>query len=267
MHVAVIQMAVARGNMPRNWETVRERVADLMSEHPETQVIVLPELWSSGYCLERAQELSSPMGEKEAVFLGGLARRHHVAFAGGSVLSQENGHIYNRAQLITADGNYSAGYNKIHLFRLIDEHKWLASGTERLRFALHGMECASVLCYDIRFCELPRALALVGAQALFVSAQWPLARKDHWVTLLKARAIENQMYVMACNVCGVDAGMTMGGHSCVIAPDGTFLAESGTQEVTLTAELEVAQVARVREKIPVFLDRAPEMYEGLTSSL
>lgn len=261
MRVAVIQMVVQRGKMSHNWETVRERVDTLMREQPQTQVIVLPELWSSGYCLERSQELSSPMGEKEAAFLGELARTYNVAFAGGSVLSQEGGQIYNRAQFISADGVYRAGYNKIHLFRLIDEHKWLASGTERLHFDLHDMVCGSVLCYDIRFCELPRALALSGAQTLFVSAQWPLVRKDHWMTLLRARAIENQMYVVACNVCGDDAGMTMGGHSCIIAPDGIFLAQSGTEEVTLTADLQSAQVVQTRQKIPVFLDRSPETYK------
>lgn len=267
MYVAVVQMSVQRGNMPHNWETVRTRVAALMQEHPETQVIVLPELWSSGYSLESHAELSSALGHKEATFLGELAKQYKVAFAGGSVLSQENGHLYNRAQVITSNGTYAAGYNKIHLFRLIDEHKWLAPGSEQLRFAMHDMECASVLCYDIRFCELSRSLALSGAQTLFVSAQWPLSRKEHWVTLLRARAIENQMYVVACNVCGLDADMVMGGHSCIIAPDGTFLAQSETEEVTLTAELLSDEVAQVRSKIPVFQDRAPHLYTSLTRPL
>ena len=263
MKVGIIQMAVQRGCMEHNWNTVRERVAALMAAHPQTNVVVLPELWSSGYDLTQAAELSSPMGEKEALFLGELARQYRVSFVGGSVLSQQHGVIYNRAQVITEEGVYAAGYNKIHLFRLIDEHLWLGSGTETLRFSLHGMECGAVLCYDIRFCELPRSLALAGAQTLFVSAQWPLARKDHWVTLLKARAIENQMYVVACNTCGDDAGMAMGGHSCVIAPDGTLLAAAGTEACTLTAALDVAEVDRVREKIPVFSDRSPRAYTCL----
>lgn len=263
MRVAVIQMPVLRGERQHNWDVVQRRVDSLMREHPQTDVIVLPELWSSGYALERAQELSSPLGEREAAFLGSLAVRYGVSFAGGSVLSQENGSIYNRAQIIAADGTCVAGYNKIHLFRLIDEDKFLGQGQTPLNFTLNDSPCAAVLCYDIRFCELPRLLALNGAQVLFVSAQWPLSRHEHWTTLLRARAIENQMYVVACNCCGLDNNVVMGGHSQIIAPDGTLLASAEAEEATLTAVLAPELVKKTRATIPVFADRVPALYRTL----
>ena len=260
MNVAVIQMDVRKGDVAANRASVAAKVELAMQRNPRPEVIVLPELWASGYALERAVELASPLGEADAAFLGELAVRHNVAFAGGSVLSAEGDRVYNRAQVIDNRGRYLAGYNKVHLFRLMDEDKYLGQGNASLQFELCGMRCASVICYDTRFCEFIRVQALRGAQTLFVSAQWPLARKDHWVTLLRARAIENQMYVVACNRCGVTDGVTFGGHSLIIRPDGTLLASADESEDILVGALDPAGVSETREKIQVFRDRVPGLY-------
>ena len=260
MRVCVMQMDVVKGGRETNYETVRRLTEEAMRAARPPEVIVLPELWYTGYALESAGELASPMGEEEAAFLGELAARHHVAFAGGSVLSLRDGLVYNRAQIIDREGRYAAGYDKIHLFRLMDEDRYLAQGKEALWFELGGMRCAAAICYDIRFCELIRKLAVGGAEALFVSAEWPLPRREHWVTLLRARAIENQMYVVACNRCGVTGQEVFGGNSLIVAPDGTVLAQADAEEDIICADLDPDFVRQTRDRIQVFRDRVPSLY-------
>lgn len=260
MRVGVLQMDVIRGDREANRAAVRRLAAQAVSAADAPDVLVLPELWSTGYALDRARELSSPMGREDAAFLGELARRHHVAFIGGSVLSREDGVVRNRAQVIDREGRYVTGYDKIHLFRLMDEHRYLAKGTAPCLFDFEGMRCALAVCYDIRFCELIRKLAVNGAEVLFVSAEWPMVRCDHWEALLRARAIENQMYVVACNRCGTAGGEVFAGHSLIVAPDGGVLARAGDCEEILEAGLDAGLVRRTRESIPVFLDREPSLY-------
>ena len=260
MRIGAVQMDVIKGDRKANRAGVQRMVAEAMEAEFPPDVIVLPELWSTGYALDRAGELASPMGGDDAAFLGELAARYQVAFAGGSVLSEREGRIYNRAQVISREGVCTAGYDKIHLFRLMDEDRYLAPGESVLSFSLGGMRCASVICYDIRFCELVRRLAVEGAELLFVSAEWPLVRREHWETLLRARAIENQMYIAACNRCGITEGTAFAGCSMIIAPDGEVLAHAGTAPGTICAEVDSALVRRVRQAMPVFDDRVPGLY-------
>ena len=260
MRIGVMQMNVVRGDREANRAAVSRLTAQAMAESRPPDVLVLPELWSTGYALEQARELASPMGAEDAAFLGTLAARYHVAFAGGSVLSLRDGAVFNRAQVIDKGGRYAAGYDKIHLFRLMEEDRYLTQGAQTALFDLCGMRCAMAVCYDIRFCELIRKLAVDGAELLFVSAQWPSPRCEHWTTLLRARAIENQMYVAACNRCGTTGQETFAGHSMIVAPDGTVLALAGEEEAVIVADADVALVRGVRSAIPVFQDRVPERY-------
>lgn len=257
MRVCALQLDVSKGGRDANHAAVR-RLAAKAKALCSPDVIVLPELWSTGYALDRAAGLADEHGD--AVFLGGLARELGTAFAGGSVLANDGGSFFNRAQVISREGNCISSYDKIHLFRLMDEDSFLTPGSRLSLFPLGGLNCASVICYDIRFCELPRRLAVEGAECLFVSAEWPIPRVEHWRTLLQARAIENQMFVAACNRCGVTEGTEFAGHSMLIAPDGTVLAEAGTAEEIIWADFDPEQVRRTRKHIPVFEDRMPGLY-------
>lgn len=257
MRVCALQMDVKAGDRTANHATVSRLVSESVSLC-SPDVIVLPELWSTGYALGLAVELADEADDSQ--FLAGLTREYGLAFAGGSVLATERGKVFNRSQVIDREGGYVASYDKVHLFRLMEEDKYLAPGTSASLFKLGGMNCASVICYDIRFCELPRKLAVQGAELLFVSAEWPIPRVEHWRTLLRARAIENQLYVVACNRCGITGGTEFAGRSAIIAPDGTVLAEAGTGEEVIWADIELDAVRCVRSTIPVFDDRVPELY-------
>ncbi len=255
MRVGIIQMNVVKGNRPANRQTVAERVDTLMRQPCPPQVIVLPELWSTGYALKQAAELATPEGEDEAAFLGELARKYHVAFAGSSVMALHEGRIFNRAQIVDENGRLVGSYDKIHLFGPMDEDTVFSPGREAVPFFLYGACCACIICYDLRFCELPLKLALEGAQVLFISAEWPLVRKDHWITLLRARAIENQLFVVGCNRSGGPEGRRCGGHSTIVAPDGTILAQADANDALLCGDLNLDLVRATREAIPAFKDR------------
>lgn len=168
--------------------------------------------------------------------------------------------MLNTIYVFDRQGNEAAEYSKIHLFRLMDEEKHLVSGDRVGEFTVEGVPAGMMICYDIRFPELARRLALVGAKILFVPAEWPHPRLHHWRTLLQARAIENQMYVVACNRVGVSGSTEFFGHSMVIDPWGEVIAEGGESEEIIHASVSLDLVDEVRTRIPVFEDRRPQLY-------
>ena len=260
MRIGIIQMDIVKGNRAANKRVVTERVAELMQRPSPPQIIVLPELWSTGYDLKHAAELATPLGEDEAVFLGELARQYHVAFAGGSVISLHEGRMFNRAQVVDEAGRLIAGYDKIHLFSPMSEDTVFTAGHSATPFFLYGVCCACIICYDLRFCELSLKHALEGAQILFISAEWPLVRADHWMTLLRARAIENQIFIAACNRCGGKGAACFAGNSMIIAPDGSVLAHADEKEALLCAELNLDLIQTTRNATRFFEDRTPQAY-------
>jgi predicted amidohydrolase len=224
-------------------------------------VIVLPEMWDVGYALERKDELADDEGRAAADFLGGLARQYGVWFAGGSVLARVAGGIVNRAQVVDPSGMLVAQYDKVHLVPMLNEPLHLAGGNSRCLFAIAGTTASCVLCYDLRFCEFIRRCALDGAKALFISAQWPEERIEHWTCLLRARAIENMMYVLACNRVGSSGGVRFGGHSMAIDPWGVVLHQGSAQaEEGAFVSFDPAVADHIRNQLQVFAMRRPELY-------
>lgn len=158
------------------------------------------------------------------------------------------------------NGNLIKEYSKAHLFQLMDEHLYLSSGSGDGSFELEGITAAGFICYDIRFPEWIRKHTSQGAGIIFVSAEWPLARLDHWQSLLKARAIENQCFVAACNRAGKDPANEFAGHSMVIDPLGRTLAEAGRGEAVIRAEIDLVDIEKARGQIPVFEDIRKDLY-------
>ncbi|WP_199614874.1 carbon-nitrogen family hydrolase [Paenibacillus alkalitolerans] len=262
MLVSLIQMDIAVGEPETNRKRALRLMAEAVNAGTKPDVIVLPELWNTGYALEKIGEIADRDGEPTKRIFSEFARNHKVNVVAGSVaVSMPDGKgVGNTMYVFDREGRLTADYSKLHLFRLMDEEKYLAAGGRLGSFELEGVPAGMMICYDIRFPELSRKLALDGAKVLFVPAEWPKPRLHHWRTLLMARAIENQMYVVACNRVGESRGTEFFGHSMVISPWGEVLAEGGEQETILTAELDMDEVDRVRRTIPVFDDRRPEFY-------
>ena len=141
------------------------------------------------------------------------------------------------------------------------EDDYYTPGDHLCRFSLDGIRCGIVICYDIRFPELVRSLALQGIDVLFVVSQWPKERIYHLRSLTTARAIENQMFVVCCNSCGTAGETVYGGNSAVIDPLGKILTLAGETEVIVSANLNMQTLDQIRGSIPVFRDRRPELYQ------
>ena len=133
---------------------------------------------------------------------------------------------------------------------------------ERLcTFTLDGVRCGIIICYDLRFPELTRAMCLPGLDVLFVVSQWPKSRISHLRTLTAARAIENQMFVVCCNACGTAGDTVFGGSSAIIDPLGETVALAADAEEIITADCNTEVLQAIRSSIPVFRDRRPEIYQ------
>jgi omega-amidase len=260
MKIGCIQLNVGFGKVDENFERTEEFIREAASLGAE--IVVLPEMWNTGYALEKLGELADPNGERTKVFLQGLASELGIHIVGGSVATERDGKFYNTMYVYNRDGELASEYNKVHLFRLMDEEKYLEAGDEMNRFALGDIEAGGVICYDIRFPEWLRAHALAGANVLFVSAQWPTPRIDHWKTLLQARAIENQSFVIAVNRISHKVE-NFNGQSMIIEPWGEVLWTGAEDEELAIIDVDFSKVEEVRSRIPVYDDRRPGLYAGV----
>ena len=256
--ISLGQMHIKHGRVEDNLERAETMIAEASREG--AQLALLPELWSTGYDLAHAADYADELGEGMFAQVAAIAAQRNIAVY-GSLLERRNGQVTNCAAYIDADGALLGAYRKIHLFRLFDEHKWLGEGETPLALDLPWGRAGLAICYDLRFPELFRRYAVGdGAKLILICAEWPRARVAHWRSLLIARAIENQCYVAAVNACGETGGTVFGGHSMLIDPWGETVVEAYDSDRHVTAEIDLAQVERVRRKIPVFADRRPDAY-------
>ncbi|WP_138751005.1 carbon-nitrogen family hydrolase [Paenibacillus sinopodophylli] len=262
LRLALLQMNIEAGNPEANFTKLGSMLEEAVSQANKPDIIMFPEMWNTGYALKEIKSIADHEGERTKTFLSAFSKQHQVHIIGGSVAEQKGDDVYNTIYAFNRSGQVIADYSKIHLFRLMDEEKYLAAGDKLGRFEVEGADAGMMICYDIRFPELARKLALEGAKLLFVPAEWPHPRLHHWKTLLTARAIENQMFVIACNRMGTSGETNFFGHSLVLDPWGETIAEAGEEETILYAEIDLSLVDSVRSKIPVFEDRRPAIYEA-----
>ncbi len=259
--ICLIQMDVLLDEPKKNYEKAVTLMEKAMAEAPD--VLVLPETLNTGFFPspdEKLKALSDENGETTKKVFGDFAKEHHVNIVAGSVSVLENDKVYNRSYVFDREGQVIASYDKIHGFSPMGETKSYTGGDSLVHFELDGIPCSMAICYDIRFCELIRTEALRGVDLFFLPAAWPLVRKEHWVTLSKARAIENQMYFCAVNECGKAGATQYGGNSLIISPLGEEMAHLGEGEDMATVEIDTDVIQGIRESINVFRDRRPELY-------
>lgn len=258
LSICCLQLDIAFGRPEENYRAVEAKFKEIANDKPD--VVVLPELWTTGYDLTRLGEIADSEGSRTKSFIGGLAKRYGVHVVAGSVAKQSGEGVTNTMFVFDRGGELVGEYSKLHLFRLMDEHLYLKPGSSKGLFTLEGTPCAGVICYDIRFPEWIRAHTAQGAELLFVVAEWPLPRLSHWRTLLISRAIENQCYVVACNRSGSDPGNAFAGHSLIVDPWGEIVCEAAEGDFALFGTIDLAKVREVRQRIPIFADRRPELY-------
>lgn len=258
MKIACVQMDIAFADPQKNFVTAEKYIKECAEAGAD--VIVLPEMWNTGYALGRLLELADDNGEKTKTMLTLLAKRFQVNIVAGSVATKKASGFYNTMYVVNRNGNLVAEYDKAHLFKLMDEHQFINEGQQKNVFELDGTICCGVICYDLRFPEWIRLHVLEGAKIMFIPAQWPKARIDHWRILLQARAIENQCYIVGVNRIGSDPNNQFNGHTMVIAPWGELLLSEQKSEGVFYAELNLNEVDHVRKTIPIFEDRRTDLY-------
>ncbi len=260
MKVTCIQMDMLLGKPEENFAHAEALIAQAMAQTPD--VLVLPETWNIGFFpKENLPALCDREGAMVKARIGALAKKFSVNIVAGSVGNVKDGKVYNTAMVFDRAGECIVAYDKTHLFTPMGEDDYFQKGDHVARFTLDGVQCGIIICYDVRFPELTRTLALPGLDMLFVVSQWPKIRTFHLRSLTVARAIENQMFVVCCNSCGTAGQTVYGGSSAVIDPWGETIALAGEQEQLLSAECNLQTLQDIRSSIPVFRDRRPELYQ------
>lgn len=260
MKISCVQMDMLLAQPEANFQRAEELILQALADTPD--VVVLPECWNLGiYYGEDLKQLCDREGQRTKAFLGAMAAKYRVNIVSGSIYDLRDGLVYNTALVFDRTGACVASYDKTHLFTHGGEHLYCTPGDHLCRFTLDGVDCGIVICYDIRFPELARSMALEGMDILFVPAQWPKSRIELLTALAVARAVENQMYVVSCNSGAPSEKSHRGGHSAIVDPLGMVLAEAGEQEEIISASCDLSVINNIRTSINVFADRRPDLYK------
>lgn len=250
--ISLAQMHIIPGDTEHNRATFRKMVAEAAQR--QSDLLVFPELFSTGYVLEEAEQYASEPHQGMFAEMSDMATEHQIAIA-GSILEKHKNGVANCMVYFDKEGALQGTYRKMHLFRLFDEEKYLLQGESPTVLDLPWGKAGTAICYDLRFPELFRRYATQNETTmLIIPAEWPLIRIKHWRTLLMARAIENQSYVLATNCAEQSGASVFGGHSMIIDPWGEIILEAGEKEGLFTATIELDEIANARGKIPVFDD-------------
>lgn len=220
--------------------------------------MVLPELWTTGaFAYESFATEAETLEGATAEVMAKAASDVGVWLHAGSVPERApDGTLYNTSLVFSPSGDLAAAYRKIHRFGFDKgEAVLMGAGDELVTVRLPETTVGVATCYDLRFPELFRGLVDAGAETLVVPAGWPERRRGHWTLLARARAVENQAFVLACGTAGTHADVPQAGHSIVVDPWGEVLAEAGPDEEVLTVEFDPGRVAATRDQFPVLKDR------------
>lgn len=216
-----------------------------------TDLIILPEMFTTGFSMN-AEDLAQDMRGPSVTWLQDKARQKNADIV-GSIIIKDKGMFFNRLIWAKPDGKLLT-YDKKHLFRMLGEEKVYSAGDKKITVTLNGWQISPFICYDLRFPGWTRNFNNRFDAVIFI-ANWPSIRSSHWKTLLQARAIENQCYVIGVNRVGIDAqGHSYSGDSSIIDPFGKILFQRTNQECIYTAQLSYLSLQEYRKSFPVWMD-------------
>ncbi len=251
IRVAGVQHDIAWENRTANFERLRPQIAAAVGAG--ARLVALTEMFSTGFSLD-ADRVAEPAGGPSSRFLAEQAVEHGV-WVCGSIAVRDPGtdKPFNRLLVAAPDGT-SQHYDKIHPFSYAGEHERFAAGNDFVTVTVDDVAVSLFVCYDLRFADEFWAVA-ERTDLYVVVANWPESRRLHWQVLLRARAIENQAYVMGVNRVGEGGRLTYSGDSAVIDPMGEVLANAARTETLVLADVDPEMVRATRKRFPFLADR------------
>lgn len=251
MRVAALQHDIAWEDPKANFEALAPRIAGAAATG--ARLIVLTEMYATGFSM-RTDVTAEPVGGPATSFLVEQAQRHNAWLAGSVAEREDDGERpFNTLVLAAPDGTVHR-YRKIHPFTHSGEHEHFRAGTEHVTVQVDDLRATLFVCYDLRFADEFWATAR-ATDLYLVPANWPDTRRVHWRTLLRARAVENQAYVVGVNRVGAGGKLTYVGDSAIIDPMGEVLASAAGGETLLVCEVDAATVAETRDRFRFLQDR------------
>lgn len=224
----------------------------------DADLVVLPELWLAGaFDIHASKEYAEPLDGPLVAAFSDIAAQEKTWLHMGSFPERDaQGHTFNTSVLFDPDGTIAATYRKVHLFGFDGgEPSVMSAGEDYVVVDTPLGKTGLATCYDLRFPEQFRALVDAGAESFLITSGWPTKRIEHWRVLLRARAIENLSWVVACNGVGVQNSTELGGFSAIIDPLGEVMAEGGSGEDVITGEVDVTRAQQWRDTFPALSDR------------
>lgn len=247
LEVVVVQSDVNYGEPELNINLLTKLTSQVQLPKEQQSLFMLPELFLTGYDPQTINTLAEVLGEgKSTHFLLDLAKNKE-SWIFASLPERHEDSIFNTAVLVSPDGVITHSYRKVHLFRPLNEHIIFQPGNEVVVGDLPWGRTGLAICYDLRFAELFLRFRSAKTALILLCAEWPLTRADHWVNLVRARAIENQCFFASVNRVGTDPTGTYGGHSLVVDPKGQVLAQLGSQTSLASVRINFEEVLRARE--------------------
>jgi predicted amidohydrolase len=254
VRIALVQMDLAWEDVAENHRRARARLED--ARRQGARFALLPEMFCTGFSME-SDRIAQPPGGRSETFLRATAEELGLWIL-ASVPEAGQPRPRNMAILAAPDGS-AVRYAKIHPFSFGGEHRVYTGGDRVVTVPIEGARVTPFVCYDLRFPE-PFRLAAEDTDLFALVANWPEARREHWRTLLRARAIENLCYVAGVNRVGEGGGLRYTGDSAVISPWGEVLIEGDGSDAVLVADVDPGAVRAARAKFPALDDRRPEAY-------
>jgi predicted amidohydrolase len=254
VRIALVQMDLAWEDVAENHRRARRHLEE--ASRKGARLVLLPEMFCTGFSME-SDRIAQPPGGPSETFLRETARELSMSIL-ASIPEAGQPRPRNMAILAGPDGAVTR-YAKIHPFTFGGEDRVYTGGDRIVTVAVEGVRVTPFVCYDLRVPE-PFRLAVEETDLFALVANWPEARREHWRTLLRARAIENLCYVAGVNRVGEGGKLRYTGDSAVISPWGEVLAEGSAKEAILVCDVEPAAVRDARAKFPALRDRRPEAY-------
>lgn len=251
MRVAGIQLDIAWEQPTANYERLRPWIAAAAAAG--ARLVVLPEMFACGFSMA-TEQIAEPEDGPSVAFLRAAAAEHGVWIAGSVPERPAGADKPFNTLVLAAPGGATHRYRKIHPFSYAREHEHYGAGTEHVTVDVEGVRCTLFVCYDLRFADEFWACAQ-KTDCYVVVANWPATRRHHWTSLLRARAIENQAYVVGINRVGKGGALEYSGDSRIFDPMGNRLAAASEQETMLLADVDPEVVVQTRSRFPFLQDR------------